>query len=184
MIRFNGTTVGVDDSGLHESHFEIMQDCRFVQVAEGSEVVLPHQDVRVAKRRELRVRRVNGEVVLLYSGRLCKRRQVSCYLLNAINPLRRRVKVLLVLFYLQCHLQEVIQEYCPQNESLSEFRPISTHVLHLVSTLCCTKGKDVSGVKITVQQLIYNLVQTHSTLNCNTILCEHRIIELRGPSFI
>lgn len=51
--ELNSTTVGIDDSGLHKSHFEIMQDCRFVQVAESGEVVLPHQDVRIAKRREL-----------------------------------------------------------------------------------------------------------------------------------
>lgn len=50
---FSSTTVGIDDSGLHKSHFEVMQDCRLMQVAESGEVVLPHQDVRVAKRREL-----------------------------------------------------------------------------------------------------------------------------------
>lgn len=74
-LCFNSTTVCIDDSGLHKSHFKIVQDCRFMQVAEGSEVVLPHQDVRVAKRGQLWFWRVNGVVALLHSNRWCKKKQ-------------------------------------------------------------------------------------------------------------
>lgn len=42
------TTVRVDVVRLQEANFEIMKDCRFVQVAESREVIFPHQDVRVA----------------------------------------------------------------------------------------------------------------------------------------
>lgn len=62
------TTVRVDDPGLHESHFEVVQNCRFVQVAESSQVVLSHQDVRVAKGGQLRLGRVQGVVAHLCSG--------------------------------------------------------------------------------------------------------------------
>lgn len=62
------TTVGVDDPGLHESHFEVVQNRRFVQVAEGSQVVLSHQDVRVAKRGQCWFARVHGVV-----AHLCRR---------------------------------------------------------------------------------------------------------------
>lgn len=41
------TTVCVDVVRLQEANFEIMKDCRFVQVAESREVIFPHQDVRV-----------------------------------------------------------------------------------------------------------------------------------------
>lgn len=68
------TTVGVDDLGLHKSYFEIVQDGRFVEVTEGGEVVLPDQDVWVAKGRESCVWRVKGMVVLLTQDRLCKKR--------------------------------------------------------------------------------------------------------------
>ena len=42
------TTVGVDVVGLKEADLEVVQDGRLVQVAEGREVILPHQDVRVS----------------------------------------------------------------------------------------------------------------------------------------
>lgn len=45
-----------------------MQNCRFVQVAEGSEVVLPNQDVRVAKGGQVGFGRVHGVVADLRSG--------------------------------------------------------------------------------------------------------------------
>lgn len=74
-LCFNSTTVCIDDSGLHKSHFKIVQDRRFMQVAEGSEVVLPHQDVRVAKRGQLWFWRVNGVVALLHSNRWCTKKE-------------------------------------------------------------------------------------------------------------
>lgn len=43
------TTVGVDMVGLQEADLEVVQHCRLVQVAEGREVILSHQDVRVSK---------------------------------------------------------------------------------------------------------------------------------------
>ena len=42
------TTVGVDVVGLKEAVLEVVQDGRLVQVAEGREVILSHQDVRVS----------------------------------------------------------------------------------------------------------------------------------------
>ena len=42
------TAVGVDVVGLKEADLEVVQDGRLVQVAEGREVILPHQDVRVS----------------------------------------------------------------------------------------------------------------------------------------
>ena len=59
------TTVGIDDPGFDESHFEVVQNCRLMQVAESCQVVLSHQDVWVSKRRELQFRRINGVVVVL-----------------------------------------------------------------------------------------------------------------------
>jgi hypothetical protein len=46
------TTVGVDEFGLCEADSEIMQHCGLMEVAEGCEVILTHQDVRVPKRRQ------------------------------------------------------------------------------------------------------------------------------------
>lgn len=60
------TAVGVDDPGLHEPNPEVVQDCGFVQVAEGGQVVLPDQDVRVAEGGQLRVAGVHGVVAHLY----------------------------------------------------------------------------------------------------------------------
>ena len=42
------TAVGVDVVGLKEADLEVVQDGRLVQVAEGREVILSHQDVRVS----------------------------------------------------------------------------------------------------------------------------------------
>lgn len=63
-----GTAVRVDDPGFHEPHFQVVQNCRFVQVAESSEVVLPNQDVRVAKGGQVGFGRVHGVVADLRSG--------------------------------------------------------------------------------------------------------------------
>lgn len=46
------TAVCVDDPGLLKTHSEVVQHSRLMQVAEGSEVILPHQDVRVAEGRQ------------------------------------------------------------------------------------------------------------------------------------
>lgn len=48
--------------GLQETDFEVVQDGRFVQVTEGSEVVLPHQDVRVTEEGEGVALRTDGIV--------------------------------------------------------------------------------------------------------------------------
>lgn len=42
------TTVGVDVVGLEEPDFEVVEDCRLVQVAQGCQVILPQEDVRIA----------------------------------------------------------------------------------------------------------------------------------------
>lgn len=62
------TAVGVDDPGLHEAHFQVVQNRRLVQVAESSEVVLPNQDVRVAKGGQFWFGRVHGVVAHLCHG--------------------------------------------------------------------------------------------------------------------
>lgn len=41
------TTVGIDVVRLKEANLEVVQDGRFVQVAECREVIFSHQDVRV-----------------------------------------------------------------------------------------------------------------------------------------
>ena len=41
------TAVGVDELGVDEAHFEVVEHGGLVQVAERREVVLAHQDVRV-----------------------------------------------------------------------------------------------------------------------------------------
>lgn len=139
---FYVTTVCIDDSGLHKSHFKIVQHCRFVQVAEGCEVILPNQDVRVAKRRQFWFGRVHGVVAHLY-----RQKSRLLFVSPIINLLQLHVSFLLVTFYLQCHFQEATPEHCRPNESLSWSRLISTHVLHLVSILCCTKGADSNSGK-------------------------------------
>lgn len=42
------TAVSVDELGVHEADFEIVQHGWLVEVAERCEVVLAHQDVRVS----------------------------------------------------------------------------------------------------------------------------------------
>lgn len=46
-------TIGVDEFGVYEADFEVVQDSRLVQIAECCEVVLPHQDVGVPQGRQL-----------------------------------------------------------------------------------------------------------------------------------
>lgn len=48
--------------GLQETDFEVVQDGRFVQVTESSEVVFPHQDVRVTEEGEEVALRTDGIV--------------------------------------------------------------------------------------------------------------------------
>ena len=61
------TAVGVDVVGLQEADLEVVQDGRLVQVAEGREVVLAHQDVRVPQegervfRTDAVLQRLNGK---------------------------------------------------------------------------------------------------------------------------
>lgn len=43
------TAVGVDELGVDEAHFKVVQHRRLVQVAESCEVILSHQDVRVSQ---------------------------------------------------------------------------------------------------------------------------------------
>lgn len=42
------TTVRVNQLGVDEAHFEVVQHCRLVEVAESCEVIFPYQDVRVS----------------------------------------------------------------------------------------------------------------------------------------
>lgn len=59
------TTVGVNVVGLEEPDFEVVQDGRLVQVAEGCQVVLPHQDVWIAQEGQLVPLEVHGIFVEL-----------------------------------------------------------------------------------------------------------------------
>lgn len=69
MLGLSRTTVRVDDPGLLKTHSEVVQHGGLVQVAEGGEVILSNQDVRVAKRRQLGIGRVDGvEAHLQASG--------------------------------------------------------------------------------------------------------------------
>lgn len=47
------TTVCIDVVGLEEPHFEVVEDCGLVQVAEGCQVILSHQNIWVAQERQL-----------------------------------------------------------------------------------------------------------------------------------
>lgn len=62
------TAVRVDDPGLLKAHAEVVQHGGLVQVAEGGEVVLPYQDVRVAKRRQPGIGWVHGVEAHLQTG--------------------------------------------------------------------------------------------------------------------
>lgn len=68
-LSLSHTAVCVDDPGLLKTHSEVVQHGGLVQIAEGSEVILPDQDVRVAKRRQLGIGWVDGvEACLQASG--------------------------------------------------------------------------------------------------------------------
>ena len=43
------TTICVNELGVCEAHFEVVQDGRFVEVAQRCQVILPHQQVRVSQ---------------------------------------------------------------------------------------------------------------------------------------
>lgn len=47
------TTVRVDVVGLEEPDFEVVEDRGLVQVAQGCQVILSHQDIRIAQERQL-----------------------------------------------------------------------------------------------------------------------------------
>lgn len=47
------TAVGIDEFGVDEAHFEIVQHRRLVQVTERREVIFSHQDVRVPQVRKV-----------------------------------------------------------------------------------------------------------------------------------
>lgn len=46
------TTVGVNEFGFCKADSEIVEHCGLVEVAEGREVILTHEDVRVPKWRQ------------------------------------------------------------------------------------------------------------------------------------
>lgn len=41
------TAVGVDEFGVDEAHFQVVQHGRFMKVTQSRQVILSHQDVRV-----------------------------------------------------------------------------------------------------------------------------------------
>lgn len=43
------TAISVDELGVDEADFEVVQHCRLMEVAERREVILAHQDVRVSQ---------------------------------------------------------------------------------------------------------------------------------------
>lgn len=59
------TTVGVNVVGLKEPDFKVVQDGRLVQVAQGCQVILPHQDVWIAQEGQLIPLEVDGVFVEL-----------------------------------------------------------------------------------------------------------------------
>ena len=63
------TAVGVDVVGLQEADSQVVQDRRFVQVTEGCQVVLAHQDVRVPQ---------EGQRVLLRTHWVLQRLRQRC----------------------------------------------------------------------------------------------------------
>lgn len=70
MLGLSRTAVRVDDPGLLKTHSEVVQHGGLVQVAEGGEVILSNQDVRVAKRRQLGIGRVDGVEAHLQGQRM------------------------------------------------------------------------------------------------------------------
>lgn len=59
------TTVRVDVVGLDEPDFEVVEHCRLVQVAQGSQVILSHKDIWIAQERQFVSLQVNGIFVEL-----------------------------------------------------------------------------------------------------------------------
>lgn len=55
--------VGVDEVGLDEAHAEAVQHCGLMEVAEGRQVVLPHQDVRVPQEGQPVAIGADGEII-------------------------------------------------------------------------------------------------------------------------
>lgn len=53
MDRAALTAVSVDELGVHETDFEVVEHGRLVEVAERCEVILAHQDVRVPQVRQV-----------------------------------------------------------------------------------------------------------------------------------
>ena len=47
------TTVRVDVVGLEEPDFEVVEDRGLVQIAQGRQVILSHQDIWIAQERQL-----------------------------------------------------------------------------------------------------------------------------------
>lgn len=46
------TAVGVDEFGVDEAHFQVVQHGRFMKVTQSRQVILSHQDVRVPQVRQ------------------------------------------------------------------------------------------------------------------------------------
>lgn len=107
MRGLSRTAVRVDDPGLLKTHSEVVQHGGLVQVAEGGEVILSDQDVRVAKRRQLGIGRVDGvEAHLQASG---WRQRVST------SPSQNLSQSL----YLQSHFRDGAPGHCPLAGSLA-----------------------------------------------------------------
>lgn len=61
------TTIGVDEPRLHETDFKIVQNSRFVEVAECCQVVFTNKDVRISQRWQSRW--INRVIELLQAER-------------------------------------------------------------------------------------------------------------------
>lgn len=59
------TTVGVNEFGFCKADSEIVKHRRFVEIAEGCEVILTHEDVRIPKWRQRFW--INGIIQLLWT---------------------------------------------------------------------------------------------------------------------
>lgn len=53
MVKVWPTAVSVDELGVNEADFEVVQHGRLVEVAERCEVILAHQDVRISQVRQV-----------------------------------------------------------------------------------------------------------------------------------
>lgn len=47
------TAVGVDEFGVDEAHFQVVQHSRFVQITQCCQVIFSHQDVWIAQVRQV-----------------------------------------------------------------------------------------------------------------------------------